>query len=151
VFFFTLFFVGLSQSCVHDRKVSDFIKFGFIMSDYYYSFKIYLKSRFEIRPRSPVRRVKLGWLKSILNKSGYYHNFKSWLGCRLGQGLGHELGGSHGLTRVDVWIKIVIIIVLKSDLRVDLRQLSNHWLGGSTRITNFFLIIKAILFWSSFF
>jgi hypothetical protein len=138
VFFFTLFFVWLSQSCAHDRKVRGFIKFGFIMSDYYYSFKIYLKSRPEIRPRSRVRRVKLGWPKSTLNKSGYYHSFKSWLGCQLGQGPGHELGGSHGLTRVDVWIKMVIIIVLKSDLGVDLRQGSNHWLGGLTRITQFF-------------
>jgi hypothetical protein len=53
------------------------------------------------------------------------------------RGKTHVLGrkGQHGLTLVSVWIKTVIIIVLKSDSRIDLMQGSGHWLGGSTQLT----------------
>jgi hypothetical protein len=47
------------------------------------------------------------------NKNGYYHSFKTQFGGRLGEGLGHEWDWS--LTRINIKIKMVIIIVLKSD------------------------------------
>jgi len=42
--------------------------------------------------------------------------------------------GKHGLTRVNIRIKMVIIIVLKFNSGVDLGQGPNHYLGGSTLV-----------------
>jgi hypothetical protein len=52
--------------------------------------------------------------------------------------LGHGSGGSHELTRVNLWIKMVIIIVLKPHSGIDPRQGLDHELGGSTWLTHFF-------------
>jgi hypothetical protein len=43
------------------------------------------------------------------------------------------------LTRVNIQIKIVVIIFFKHNLRFDPRQDVSHWLGGSTYVdSNFF-------------
>jgi hypothetical protein len=51
------------------------------------------------------------------------------------------------LTRVNIWIKVVIIIILKLESSVDPRRSSGHWSGGSTQLAQKKLkIIKATLF-----
>jgi len=55
------------------------------------------------------------------DKICYYHNFKTQLGGQSGQGPGHK---SKGLTRVDqvnIWIRVIIIMVLKPDPRVEVQ------------------------------
>jgi len=42
--------------------------------------------------------------------------------------------GKHWLTRVNIRIKMVIIIVLKFNSEVDLGQGPSHYLGGSTLV-----------------
>jgi hypothetical protein len=44
--------------------------------------------------------------------------------------------GQHGLIQVSLWIKVIIIImVLKPDSGVYIRQCSSHESGESTRLT----------------
>jgi hypothetical protein len=62
-------------------------------------------------------RVNLSQYK---NKNYYYHIFKLDLRIESGQGLCYKGGWS--LTQVNEMTKIVIIIILKPDLRVDLGQ-----------------------------
>jgi len=46
--------------------------------------------------------------------------------------------GQHRLTWVNVWIKMINIIVLKLNSGVDLRKGLGHGLGRSTRLTQYF-------------
>ena len=61
--------------------------------------------------------------------------------------------GQHRLTWVNVWIKMINIIVLKLNSGVDLIKGLGHGLGRSTRLTQFFKkkIVKETLFWPIFF
>jgi hypothetical protein len=77
-------------------------------------------------------RVDSGQCK---DKSCYYHSFKPILGVNRNKAQVTGWEGQHGLTRVNVWIQVVIIIVLKSDSGVNSRQGSGNGLGGSTRLT----------------
>ena len=62
------------------------------------------------------------------------------------QGKAQVIGweGQYGLTRFNVWITIIIIIVLKLDLRVDPRQGSDDELRGSTRQIGFGFITRLL-------
>jgi len=64
-------------------------------------------------------RFNLGKYK---DKSCYYNSFKTRLWSRLRQGPSHGLRELYRLTWVNVWIKVVIIIVLKPDFEVDPKQ-----------------------------
>jgi len=60
-------------------------------------------------------------------KIDYCHNFKPWIGVNPELGSGHWLGWP--LTRVNIRIKIVVIIVLKSNSGVNSGPDSGHRLG----------------------
>jgi len=52
-------------------------------------------------------------------KNNYYYNFKIRLGVDPGQRLGHGHEESTCVDQVNIKIKIVIILILKPDLRIN--------------------------------
>jgi hypothetical protein len=91
------------------------------------------------------KRVNWGWSGQYKDKSYYYCIFKTKLGNQLGKAQVTSREGQHGLTCTNVWIKMVITIVFKSDSGVDPRQGSSHELRGSTRLTqNFYFFSKIV-------
>jgi hypothetical protein len=65
------------------------------------------------------------------NKSDYYHNFKTRLRVDPGQRLGHRSRVSTRVDQVNIKIKMVIIVVLKPDLRIDSKQVLDYGSEGS--------------------
>ena len=85
------------------------------------------------RLESWTKRVNLGQCK---DKSCYYHNLKPDSGVDWGKAQVTSQEGQHELTWVNVWIKIVIIIVLKLNSGVDPRQGLGYGSGESIRLTH---------------
>jgi hypothetical protein len=74
------------------------------------------------------------WVDSgqYTDKICYYCSFKTRLEGQLEQGPCHRLG------EVNVWIKMIIIIVFKPDSGADPRQGSGHGSGGLPQLTQNF-------------
>jgi hypothetical protein len=76
----------------------------------------------------------IDWV-NIRTKSNYYYIFKTQLGGRLeGNAWITSWEGQLRLIWVNVWTKNIIIIILKSNSRVDLRRGLDHGLRWSTRV-----------------
>jgi hypothetical protein len=63
-------------------------------SDYYHSFKSWLRGQPGARPRLRFKRVNWGWSSQCKDKNYYYCSFKTKLENQLEQGPGHKLEGS---------------------------------------------------------
>jgi hypothetical protein len=72
--------------------------------------------------------VNLDDLRQHKNKFGYYYNFETWFMVR------SEVKYESWVRRVNIKIKVVIIVTLKPNLEVNLGQGLGHELEGSTHI-----------------
>jgi hypothetical protein len=73
------------------------------------------------------------------DKICYFHSFK--INSGVDRGKTHVTGqkGQYGLTKVNVWIKMIIILVLKPDSGIDSKQGLGHGSRGSTWLAQIFI------------